>query len=88
MLKIVQAYVIGENGVEVIVNTTDTVKGYVAKLNKQYGKNNVLRVEDISTKVISNYTAFTGEIVQALQAANIDENKVNYIKAILQENAK
>lgn len=88
MLKIVQAYVIGENGVEVVVNTTDTVKGYTAKLNKQYSKKNVLRVEDITEKVISDYTVFTGEIVQALQAAKLDENKVNYIKAILQENAK
>lgn len=88
MLKIVQAYVIGENGVNVVVNTTDTVKGYTAKLNKQYSKKNVLRVEDITEKVISDYTVFTGEIVQALQAAKLDENKVNYIKAILQENAK
>lgn len=88
MLKIVQAYVIGENGVNVVVDTTYTVKGYAAKLNKQYSKKNVLRVEDITDKVISNYTAFTIEIVQALQAANIDENKVNYIKAILAENAK
>ena len=88
MLKIVQAYIIGENGVNVVVNTTDTVKGYIAKLNKQYSKKNVLRVEDITDKVISDYTVFTGEIVKALQAANVDENKVNYIKAILQENAK
>ena len=88
MLKIVQAYVIGENGVNVVVNTTDTVKGYTAKLNKQYNKKNVLRVEDITEKVISDYSAFTGEIVQALQAAKVDENKVNYIKAILAENAK
>ena len=88
MLKIVQAYIIGENGVNVVVNTTDTVKGYTAKLNKQYSKKNVLRVEDITDKVISDYTVFTGEIVKALQAANVDENKVNYIKAILQENAK
>lgn len=88
MLKIVQAYVIGENGVNVVVDTTYTVKGYAAKLNKQYSKKNVLRVEDITDKVISNYTAFTAEIVQALQAANIDENKVNYIKAILAENSK
>lgn len=88
MLKIVQAYVIGENGVNVIVNTTDTVKGYVAKLNKQYGKNNVLRVEDISTKVIPDYKAFCENVEKALNAANMDEKQVNYILAILAENSK
>lgn len=88
MLKIVQAYVIGENGVNVVVNTTDTVKGYTAKLNKQYSKKNVLRVEDISTKVIPDYKAFCENVEKALTAAKLDEKQVQYIISILAENSK
>ena len=88
MLKIVQAYVIGENGVNVVVNTTDTVKGYTAKLNKQYNKKNVLRVEDITEKVIPDYKVFFENVEKALLAAQLDEKQVNYILAILAENSK
>lgn len=88
MLKIVQAYIIGENGVEVVVNTTDTVKGYTAKLNKQYSKKNVLRVEDITEKVIPDYKVFCENVEKALTAAQLDEKQVNYILAILAENSK
>ena len=88
MLKIVQAYVIGENGVNVIVNTTDTVKGYTAILNKKYGKNNVMRVQDITNQVISDYNDFYMQVSQILEYGKMEENKIKYILALLDENRK
>lgn len=86
MLNIIKAYVLVDNEVKTLEIFTDSLRKTNLQLNKEYGKENILKVMDNTYDIIGDYDSFISNVQKACIGFNVSPAKVQYLVAVLKQN--